>query len=145
MTTTNVSEVSLEIHTPPNKELMDNCREQFKDLMDEIPVSSGSLHIIIKYVMELVEETPIKGVKQKEFAVNLLRDIFKETTDGDEEKALLALIDNGAIGNMIDLIVDASRGKLNINTVTKASKGCFYAAIPYLLKLLREYLAKRPK
>ena len=122
---------------------MNNCKDQLKGLMGELPISSGSLHIIIKHVMELVENTPLKGAEQKIFALDLIRDIFKEATDGDEEKALVTLVDNGTIGNMMDLIIDASRGKLNINAITKASKGCICAAIPYLLNLLSEHVAKK--
>ena len=86
--------------------------------------------------MELIEDTPLKGQAQKDFALKLLRDVFKEATDGAEEKALISLLDNGAIGNMIDLIVDASRGKLNINSLVKVSEGCFTTCLPYLFKRL---------
>ena len=49
----------------------------------------------------------------------------------DKEKFLLDMIENGVLGNTIDLIIDASKGNLNINKVGKCAKGvgvsCFSA------------------
>ena len=42
------------------------------------------------------------------------------------------VLDDGTISNMIDLIVDATRGKLNINTIATVGSGCFNRCIPYL-------------
>jgi hypothetical protein len=46
---------------------------------------------------------------------------------------LLLLIDNGTIGNLIDLVVDASKGKLNINAAAETTAGCLSSCLPYLL------------
>ena len=150
--TTEANSVTLELHqatastsTSASDQLLDVCKTQLKNLLGDAPISSGSLHIIIKYTMELIEDTPLKGQAQKDFALKLLRDVFKEATDGAEEKALLSLLDNGAIGNMIDLIVDASKGKLNINSLVKVSEGCFTTCLPYLLKRINTSKNKNKK
>ena len=98
-----------------------------------ITIRGSTIHLIIKYVMEAVEDTPIKGVEQKEMALKLTREIVIDFTAGEDEKVLLDLIDNGTIGNMIDLIVDASNGKLNINAVAAVGSGCISSCIPYFL------------
>ena len=82
--------------------------------------------------MESIEETPIKGAEQKEMALKLIRALVVDFTDGEDEKVLVQLLDDGTISNMIDLIVDATRGKLNINTIATVGSGCFNSCIPYL-------------
>ena len=151
MTTTQsaTDSVTLELHetetATPTDSLLNACRTQLKNLLGDAPISSGSLHIIIKYTMELIEDTPLKGQAQKDFALKLLRDVFKEATDGDEEKALLSLLNNGAIGNMIDLIIDATKGKLNVNSLVKVSQSCFTACLPYVLKHIKSSQKNKTK
>ena len=82
--------------------------------------------------MELVEETPLKGSEQKEMALKLIRALIVDLTDGEDERVLIQLMDDGTIGNMIDLIVDATRGRLNVNSAVKVTTGCLNRCIPYL-------------
>jgi len=114
--------------------LYDSTLEKVRFLLNTTNLSITNLHIIIKNIMEIIEETPIKGSEQKNYAIKILREIIDEKTYGDEEAMLLLLIDNGTIGNLIDLIVDASKGKLNINAVAETTTGCLSSCIPYYLK-----------
>ena len=110
---------------------LDSIREK----VSTINICPSTLHLILKYVMEEVESTPIKGIKQKEFALKLIRELIIDLTDKEDEETLLKLLDNGTISNIIDLIVDASNGKLNINTTIEVAKGCFTICLPYLFSL----------
>ena len=102
-----------------------------KEKISVISIRSTTLHLIIKYVMEEIEETSIKGAEQKEMALKIIRALVIDFTDGNDEKVLLKLIDDNTISNLIDLIVDATKGKLNINSVAKVSSGCINNCIPY--------------
>ena len=82
--------------------------------------------------MELVEQTPLKGSEQKEMALKLIRALIVDFTDAEDERVLLQLLDDGTIGNMIDLIVDATRGRLDINTAVQVTTGCLNRCLPYL-------------
>ena len=84
--------------------------------------------------MELVEDTPIKGVEQKEFALKVMRELFKDLTEGEDELVLLKLLDDGSISNIIDLVVDATNGKLNVNAVIETSVSCIGTCLPYLTR-----------
>ena len=81
--------------------------------------------------MEEIEDTPLKGVEQKEMALKLIRELVMDFTERDDEDVLLKLLDDGTIGNMIDLIVDATRGHLNINAIATVSSGCINSCVPY--------------
>ena len=114
------------------KTIYDTTLETIKEKVSAITIRPSTLHLIIKYVMESIEETPIKGAEQKEMALKLIRALVVDFTDGEDEKVLVQLLDDGTISNMIDLIVDATRGKLNINTIATVGSGCFNSCIPYL-------------
>tara|TARA_B100000424_G_C22689016_1_gene376724 strand:+ start:90 stop:512 length:423 start_codon:yes stop_codon:yes gene_type:complete len=108
--------------------------EQLKVKVSAITIRSSTLHLIIKYVMELIEQTPLKGSEQKELALKLLRALIIDFTDIEDERVLLQLLDDGTIGNMIDLIIDATKGRLNINTAIQVTSGCLNRCIPYLCR-----------
>lgn len=104
---------------------------KLKVKVSAITIRSSTLHLIIKYVMELVEQTPLKGSEQKEMALKLIRALIVDLTDGEDERVLIQILDDGTIGNMIDLIVDATRGRLNVNTAVQVTTGCLNRCIPY--------------
>ena len=107
-----------------------------KEKVKNISLRPNTIHLVIKYVMELVEETPLKGIEQKELSLKVLRELFIDLTEGDDEKVLLQLLDDETVGNMIDLIVDATHGKINVNTAIVTSITCLSACIPILYKKL---------
>jgi len=107
---------------------------KLKEKISGISIRAHTLHLLIKYVMEEVEETDIHGTEQKELALKLIRALVTDLAEGEDEKVLLNLIDTNTISNLIDLIVDATKGKLNINAVSKVSSGCVKVCMPYLCK-----------
>ena len=104
---------------------------KLKAKVSAINIKSSTLHLIIKYVMELVEQTPLKGKEQKRNS-SKIRALIIDITDAEDERVLLQLLDDGTIGNMIDLIVEATKGDLNINTAVEVTTGCLNRCIPYL-------------
>ena len=117
----------------PNKRaIYDSVLATLKEKVSNISIRPSTLYLVIKYVMEEIENTPTKGAEQKEMALKLIRVLTIDLTEGADEKVLLQLLDDGTIGNMIDLIVDASKGKLNINAVASVGAGFFNNCIPFL-------------
>lgn len=113
------------------KNLYEITLTKLKVKVSAISIRSSTLHLIIKYVMELVEQTPLKGSEQKEMALKLIRAVIIDLTNKEDERVLIQLLDDGTIGNMIDLIVDATRGRLDVNTAVEVTKGCLNRCIPY--------------
>tara|TARA_B100000902_G_scaffold378703_1_gene412210 strand:+ start:461 stop:916 length:456 start_codon:yes stop_codon:yes gene_type:complete len=114
------------------KNVFDKTLIIIKDKVSVINIRPSTLYLILKYVMEEVEKTPIKGTEQKEMALKLIRALVIDLTENEDEKVLLQLLNDGTISNMIDLIVDATRGNLNINNLTETTSGCLNNCIPYL-------------
>ena len=105
-----------------------------KDKLSVVDIRISTLHLIIKYVMEEIEDTHIKGTEQKNFALRLIKELVIDLTEGEDEQVLLQLLEDGTISNMIDLIIDATKGRLNINSLAKVGSGLFNRCIPYCLK-----------
>ena len=130
--TLEIESINTEIEKSTFKTMYDFTLQKVKEKVSAISITPSTLHLIIKYVMEEVEETPAKGAEQKEMALKLIRALVIDLTEGADEEVLLKLLDDNSISNLIDLIVDATKGKLNINAVTKVTSGCINKCIPYL-------------
>ena len=131
-----IESVNTEIKTKkPTFELIYfSTLSKVKQKVSAISIRPSTLHLIIKYVMEEVEETEAKGTEQKEIALKLIRALVIDLTEGADEEVLLKLLDDNTVSNLIDLIVDATKGKLNINAVTKVGSGCVNTCVPYWFK-----------
>lgn len=114
------------------KDIFHNLLIIVKNKVSVINIRPSTLHLILKYVMEEVEKTPIKGSEQKELTLKLISSLVVDLTENEDEKVLLKLLEDGTISNMIDLIVDATKGRLEINTLTEVTSGCINSCIPYI-------------
>lgn len=108
--------------------------KEVKYLLDKTNINLMNLPSILKSVMEVVDNIPLSGADKKIYAIKIVREIIDEKTYGEEEAVLLLLIDNGTVANMIDLVIDATRGNLNINALGNTVGSCTTACIPYILK-----------
>lgn len=102
-----------------------NSMQMLKYKLGDIEVSVENIMTIVKFAMEVVEITELKGAAQKELAIKLVRKVVVDAPiSDDKEKLLLNIIDQGVLGNTVDLIVEASKGNLKINNVVKVATGC---------------------
>ena len=128
---------------PTIEELHNTTIALLRERLIDISINMETIHLLIKNIMELTEETPVKGPAQREFALKILSEIVTGLSEDCEQRNLLIqLLDNGTIGNMIDLIVDASRGNLKINMDTNMT---IDTTITCCLTLLLNRMKKKPK
>ena len=103
------------------RELMTALNEKKGD----IEINAQSIIKILKFAMECVEVTELKGEAKKDLAIKLVRNVVEEAPITDEkEKLLLDMIDQKILHNTIDLVIDARDGKIDINTIAKVSTKC---------------------
>jgi len=112
--------------------------EVFDGLVSKLDLKIGSLEItpqsvmsVVRFAMEVVEATELKGNEQKDMVLRLLRHAITVAPISDEKEALcLQIIDDGVVSNTIDIIVAATQGELEVNTVVEnvveiaADTGC---------------------
>ena len=137
--------VALKITKIKKEELKFEHPTEFKQALNEVrflltntEVNLFNLSSILKAILEVVDTyVKISATEKKQFALAILQTLIDEKDFGEEEAVLSRLLDNGSIGNMIDLIVAASHGDLNINNVVQPGcnllVGCTKAWIPYCL------------
>ena len=95
-----------------------------------IEITSKTITTVIKISMEIVEATNLKGIEQKILAEKLVRKVVKDAPIADEkEKLLLDMIDEGVVGDVVDLVVAATNGEVNVNAAEKAAVGCCLAIL----------------
>jgi len=117
-----------------SKDLIDKVHAEVKERLCDIGVKSSTLSIMIKYTMEAIENTPVKGKTQLDFAVRIIGDLINELENSEEKEFLLKTLNNGGIKDTIELVVDASKGYVNINNVAEtATSNCLMPCIEYLL------------
>jgi hypothetical protein len=103
------------------EEILPMLKVKFKDT----EVNAGNLITILRFAMEIVETTEAKGEEQKKLAIKLVRQMIVDAPIKDEKETLLLdIIDNGILSNTIDLVVDASKGNVNINKVVEVAATC---------------------
>lgn len=103
-------------------------REMYKKMDEKIgdmDISTDNIITVLKFAMECVEVTQLKGESKKVFAIKLVRQVIEEAPIIQEKKILLLeMIDQKILHNMIDLVVDAKSGKIDINLLTDTGTGC---------------------
>jgi hypothetical protein len=109
------------------------CQEEFLKQVKEnnLSVSAESVMRLLRIAMIIVEQTKESGSNKKEFVIKLLKDIIMNNSEMLTEHKLEALnmITGNVVSDSIDFIIDASRGKLDINKIEKiaeeVAKSCF--------------------
>ena len=111
--------------TDNKEEIIDKATDKvFEVLLEQakdVGVKKSTIAILIKYVMEAVEDTPLKGAEQKDYALRLIRSLVVELADDEDKEYLLIAIDSGSVSTTIDLIVAATKGELNVNMVVESA------------------------
>jgi hypothetical protein len=109
------------------------CQEEFLKQIKEknVSISPESIMRLLRIAMIIVEQTKESGSNKKEFVIKLLKDIIMNNSEMLTEHKLEALnmITGNVVSDSIDFIIDASRGKLDINKIEKiaeeVAKSCF--------------------
>lgn len=88
-------------------------------------ISVTTVTTVLKYSMEVVELSEVTGAEQRELALDLVKRVVKDAKMSDDARAACnAIIDSGILVGVVDLVVDATKGKLSINAVKKKARRC---------------------
>lgn len=114
---------------------------EVKEKLGDIGIKSSTMHLVIKHVMETVENFPTTGSARRSLALRIIKDLVGELPESSEKNFILETLNNGLVADTIDLIIAATRGNLAVNIVEDVALSC----IPGCIKYIREKLAKRKK
>lgn len=96
-----------------------------KSRATSVGISVTTVTTVLKYSMEVVELSDITGSEQRELALDLVKRVIDDANMSNDTRAACdAVIESGILIGVIDLVVDATKGKLSINAVQKKAKRC---------------------
>ena len=102
------------------------CKEEFLRNIKEnnISVSPETIIRLLRMAMVIVEKTNETGSKKKEFVLNLLTEVVM-TNDImilQHKQEALHLIKGGVVSDAINFLIDATRGKFDVNKAEKIAR-----------------------
>lgn len=112
-----------------NDNLKRQLLEQLKTQLakHEINLDTRTALKCLRYSMEIVELSELKGNAQKEMAVELIKALLNETPMDESKKIIIqSLLDEDIFGDTIDIIVDATQGNVNVNQIQEVAKSCCF-------------------
>ena len=82
-------------------------------VLDDVKKLPNFIYITMEFVEK---QKTLKGVEKKNMVIGVIKDIVKDANLSEEQKIYCnTMIESGLIDNMIDLVVDAASGKVEIN------------------------------
>jgi len=97
-----------------------------------------NLQSIILLAIETVEYKKIKSHDKKAAALQIVYNFIDTLPESENKIFLTNCYDNGNIADMIDLVVDASKGKLKIN------ESLIKRGVAVILKCLLGFIKTKP-
>ena len=76
---------------------------------------SPNMESILTYAIEATEKTNLTSREKKQYALKMIDETIKALPSGKNKMFLQSCLDEGVFSDMIDVICDASKGKININ------------------------------
>jgi hypothetical protein len=102
------------------------CKEEFMKQVKEnnLSISPEMIMRLLRLAMIVVDKTNEPGNKKKEFVINLLKEVVMKNNDISPEDKLQALnlIMGNVVSDSIDFLIDASKGKFDVNKVEKIAQ-----------------------
>jgi len=80
-------------------------------------ISLPTISTLIVHAITMTEQIEPKQNK-KQYALNIIKEIIDTLPESDNKNFLIDSYQNNNISDSIDLIIDASKGKLDINKMT---------------------------
>ena len=112
------------IDLPESQNVLDQVKQLLKQ--ENIILKQENMMSILKITMECIEKSSLKGLSQKELAIQILNKLLEDSDiDNDSLQIIHNFLDTNLIGDTIDLIVAATKGQFDINKATKVATGCF--------------------
>ena len=124
---TDTQDISILLNDSKDKiieQIKNQLLDEFKDLFQEQSVDKSLLIKILIRGMEIMETTTVKGKEQKDLVIDILIQILETDGLNVAHKDLLIQFLKEDANAFIDVIVDASRGKININKVESIVTKC---------------------
>ncbi len=99
------------------EKLIDNVKAQLLEHITDQEVDKPLLFTLLIKAMEIVEISDVKGTQQKDIVIEILLALLESEHVKSQHKQDLILFLKHDATNVIDIIIDASKGKIDINKI----------------------------
>ena len=114
--------VPAEASTPTTRQLR-KAQAEFENKVSSLAISPQTIITILQYAMEAVELTTLRGDEKRSGVIQLVRQtVALAPVDDAIQAVLVKMLDDGIVEHIIEIVVAASRGKLNLNAATGAGR-----------------------
>lgn len=97
-------------------EIEDEAYASLGTTIEGMKIIPSNMISILRFAMEVVETTTVKGPAQKDLAIHLVHRVIDNAPISDEAKDICrSALPDDVLGAVIDMVILASRGKLSIN------------------------------
>lgn len=96
-----------------------NLYTMFKTEVRDIELTPANAAKVLSAAMKVVEVSKLKGEEQKYVAKELVRKAVNGMEDDDKKTLLTNMLDNDVIEDMVETIILATKGELQINEVAR--------------------------
>ena len=96
-----------------------NLNTMFKTEIRDIELKPANIANVLSRAMKVVEISEVKGEQQKFLAKTLVRKAVETMEDGDRKTLLLNMLENDVLEDMVETIILATKGELQINEVLR--------------------------
>ena len=100
-----------------SSDLFSNLNTMFKTEIRDIELKPANIANVLSRAMKVVEISELKGEQQKFLAKALVRKAVETMEDGDRKTLLLNMLENDVLEDMVETIILATKGELQINEV----------------------------
>ena len=100
-----------------NSNLFANCYTMFKNETRDIEITPSNITKVLSKAMKVVEITNVKGIEQKKLAKKIVTKAVSQLVDGKEKTVLTMMLENDILDDMIETIILATKGELQINQI----------------------------
>lgn len=105
----------------------------FSQKMDGKLIKPENIMIYVKYAMEIAELTYLKGAEQKQLVIDIIHKIVKDSSLSVEHESIcLDFIESGTLSQTIDIIVDATKGRIAVNKPISLIKRLVECCLPFI-------------
>jgi hypothetical protein len=117
------------------------CYEEFEKQIksQNLVISMDTIMRMLRIAMVIVEQTNESGKNKKDFVVRMIAKIVSDCTDltiisAEMKLEILNMLYSPLFDDTIKLVVDASKGALDLNKVQEVAVGCFSRCWAFLSK-----------
>jgi hypothetical protein len=132
------------INSGLDQETLGNIVNELKTKWGEDKITVGTIHLVLKEGMELVDKLDCPGSQKKEHVITIVKAVVVDLVDDEnDERIILELIDKKILENTMDLIIMASKGQLNLNNKETQKKimSCGRSFIPILISIVKRIIS----